>query len=643
MSVSERPAARLSSPSLGFVNRLGGSAPATAVLVGVVAVLVPAQGGYFSTSWGWASTALALVLAIWAIASGRSEVARLELAFAGLLSVLVAWMGLSIAWSSVPAASVLEVERALVPLSAAAAFLVLARRVDLEWLTIAFVLAISGVALYALTTRLFPDRLGAFDPFAAYRLSEPIGYWNGLGIFSVVGLLAALAVVTGAGRRSARATGAAATVVLATTLYFTYSRASWIALALALAVTVAVSARRLATVAATALLALPIGLAVLAASRSSALTHRESLLPDAVDQGRRLAMIVAVLALAAAALALLLDVALRRLAGHPRGTRALGIAGWAVVSLAIVALVVRFGSPVDMAERSWRSFEESPAPTGTNLNDRLLSFSGNGRVDLWRAAWRVTEDHPVLGAGAGSFERFWQARENRTFKARDAHNLYVETLAELGPFGLAALVGALALPLGAGVAARRTPLAAGLVGAYTAFLVHAGVDWDWELSGVTTTALLAGCLLLLCARTRVSRLVATSWRAVVIAAALLVSVAGTIGLIGNSALAQGRQDIAHARPARAIDEADRARRVMPWSPEPWLVRGEAQLLAGDRAAAAASFRRAIEIDAGDWRGWHDLAVATSGRARERALDRARALYPRSTEIQRTIEILRSGA
>ena len=45
---------------------------------------------------------------------------------------------------------------------------------------------------YGLLTRLFPERLGVFDPVAAYRLEEPLTYWNALGLFAAMGALLAL-------------------------------------------------------------------------------------------------------------------------------------------------------------------------------------------------------------------------------------------------------------------------------------------------------------------------------------------------------------------------------------------------------------------------------------------------------------------
>jgi O-antigen ligase/polysaccharide polymerase Wzy-like membrane protein len=639
----ETPALGGATTSATSLRTLWLVAPAAAVVVGITCGLAAAQGGYFSTSWGWASTLLLLTLGVWAIWSGRSEVGRPELAFVGLLAAFVCWIGLSTAWSTVPAASVLELERGLVPVACVAAFLVVAHRAHLELLTLALVLSVGGLGLYALTTRLFPDRLGAFDPFAVYRLSEPIGYWNGLGIFAVIGLLSALALGTGASRVAVRAAAGPTAVVLGTTLYFTYSRASWVALGLGLAATVALSPRRLATLVTAGVLGAPAGLAVLAASRSSALTHRESVLPYAVGEGQRLALAVLVLALLAAGLVMGLAVAERRVGPRPRLARALGIAGWASLPVALVIVVVAFGTPADIAQRTWNAFEKPPSESSTDLNQRLFSLSGNGRADLWRVGWEVAGDHPYLGAGAGTFERSWQARTDSSFKVRDAHSLYVETLAELGPVGLGLLVFALIVPFAAAFAARETRVVPALFGAYVAFLVHAGVDWDWELTAVTATGLLAGCLLLLAARTRSSRAFGTPLRTGVVVLAVAGSIAGIVGLLGNSALAHGRSAIDDGDAARAIEQADRARQLMPWSPDPWLVKGEAQLLDGDARGAVQSFRKAIDADPRDWRGWHDLAVASRGRDRARAIRRALALYPTSSEIQRTIAALRRAS
>ena len=74
----------------------------------------------------------------------------------------------------------------------------------------------------------------------------------------------------------------------------------------------------------------------------------------------------------------------------------------------------------------------------------------------------------------------------------DAHSLYLETLAEIGPVGLLLLLCALAVPIFAAVRARDHPLAAVGAASYAAYLVHAGVDWDWEMPAVTLAGLLCG-------------------------------------------------------------------------------------------------------------------------------------------------------
>src|SRR5258705_2449945 len=92
------------------------------VLVGGVAL---DNGGFDATSWGW-STLLPLVIVGAALVFGQARRPNgLVLAFLGLLAALTAWTWLSAAWSDDVTASVLDAERLLVFLSAAAAFLLL--------------------------------------------------------------------------------------------------------------------------------------------------------------------------------------------------------------------------------------------------------------------------------------------------------------------------------------------------------------------------------------------------------------------------------------------------------------------------------------------------------------------------------------
>jgi hypothetical protein len=246
----------------------------------------------------------------------------------------------------------------------------------------------------------------------------------------------------------------------------------------------------------------------------------------------------------------------------------------------------------------------------------LLSAGGHQREDYWPVALGAARDHPVGGAGAGTFWQLWLEEREEPFSARDAHGLYVETLGELGVVGLLLLLAALAAPLAAG---RRRPL---LVGAYATFLVHAGLDWDWELAGVATVGVLLGCALLLEGRERQAE---PRYPAAWAAGAAGLFLAACVTLVGAIVLDGAREALREGRPADAARAAERATSVQPWASEPWLVLAEARRSAGGDAAEAA--REGLERDGNDWRLWAALAQSSQGAERERALGRARSLNP----------------
>src|SRR5262249_14134674 len=113
------------------------------------------------------------------------------------------------------------------------------------------------------------------------------------------------------------------------------------------------------------------------------------------------------------------------------------------------------------------------------------------RPTYWQAAVADSRAHPLVGSGAGSFQVEWLPYNATSGSVLNAPNLYLETLAELGPLGLALLVGALLVPLGVAVRSRKHPAAVIGCGAYVVFLAHAAVDWDWQVPAVTVAALLS--------------------------------------------------------------------------------------------------------------------------------------------------------
>jgi O-antigen ligase len=121
---------------------------------------------------------------------------------------------------------------------------------------------------------------------------------------------------------------------------------------------------------------------------------------------------------------------------------------------------------------------------------------GEQRVSYWAVALHDSQAHPILGSGAGTFARYWHAERPLPVDVQDAHSLYLETLAETGPLGLLLIAVALGTPLLVAARNRGTPAVLGLAPAYVAFVVHAGIDWDWEMPVVTLAGLLCGAALL---------------------------------------------------------------------------------------------------------------------------------------------------
>lgn len=138
---------------------------------------------------------------------------------------------------------------------------------------------------------------------------------------------------------------------------------------------------------------------------------------------------------------------------------------------------------------------------------QAISFVGQNRPQYWHVAWKLYESNSLLGGGAGTFGNFWLHNRSNGEFVQDAHSLYIETLAELGPVGLVLLLLVCAAPLAA--MRRRGDLATGrrddvllatALGCYVTFLLHAAVDWDWEMPAVTILGLGCGAAALVGAR-----------------------------------------------------------------------------------------------------------------------------------------------
>src|SRR5204862_7649752 len=113
-----------------------------------------------------------------------------------------------------------------------------------------------------------------------------------------------------------------------------------------------------------------------------------------------------------------------------------------------------------------------------------------------------------------------------------------ETLAELGPVGLGLLALFFLVPFYA-VARHRIALSAGPFAAFAAYVAHATVDWDWELSVVSATAFLGAAIVVVAARRRERPVrLPTVPRTAVVALGVACFAGACVGWIGNETLSR---------------------------------------------------------------------------------------------------------
>jgi hypothetical protein len=583
------------------------------------------NGGSLATTWGWAALALAWAAGL-ALVLREGRVSRLELGWIGGLTALTAWTAASMLWTSSQTATALEVERTFVYLLAALAVAAVARSSAYRGLLWGAWAGSTIACVYALATRLFPERLGVTDPIAGYRLSDPIGYWNGLGLLTAVAIVLAAGLATLGRPRWTRTVAAASVPLLLPTLYFTFSRGAWLALAAALLAAFVFSERRLALASSLLLQALPAAAAIWLAYEARPLHETDAGLTAATHAGHTLAWRLLLLAVGAAALRLVYDGVARRVHVPARVRRGFAALLLAAVLAGVAGALIHYGGPSGAFHRAQRSIDSSNA-YGRDLNQRLFSLSSSGRLHQWHIALDEWQAHPLLGGGAGSFAGFWAAAGPNQPQLLDVHNLYLETLAELGPIGLAVLIATLLVPLAAAVRARRRSLVPIAAAGYVAWLVHVAYDWDWELPGVTIAAILCAGALVVAARRRSAVAPQAPARWALFALASVTGAAALFGLLGNRALARS----AHAVHARnfdaAVAAAADARRWAPWSSAPWAELAFIRHIQGDRSGERAAYRQAVVKDPRDWELWLGLLSVSHGAERTHALERLSVLNP----------------
>jgi hypothetical protein len=580
---------------------VAGRLATVAVPGSLVALVAWASGGYFPRTWGAVLLVEAIVIAAAALLSDRIEPDRRAFALIGSLVGLAAWQAMSGSWSVAPDAAPLEAERTLVYAgAAAAAFLTVPRRRAGDLL-----LGVLGGAAVATTGGLLEHVVAAGVPNG--RLEPPVGYANATGILATTTILLGLGLAATEPRWRA-ALGAGVAVPATAALYLSLSRGSLVVAALGLVVLLATS--RSTGVGRILLAGIPCAAALVVVRVGS--------FGDPDFSGGEAASLLVLGVVAVAAAAVLLRPPAIRLPRPPR-TAVVAVAALAAVGIVLVGV------------REVREVRAAPA-LQQGAPDRLLSTSTSSRGDYWGVALAMVGREPLLGEGAGSYERAWIRERPALLYAKDAHNGFLETLAELGPVGLALLVAALGIPLLAVRGAVGDATGRAALAAYVAVVLHVVLDWDLEIPAVTLCTVLLGVVLVRLAGSGASAELRGVARAAILASAAAIAVVATIAHAGNGALADAHEALDRGDAVAAHRAAERARRFMPWSAEPWRLLGEAELAAGRLSPARDRLRRAAAEDPGSRQTWLALAFATHGDERARALARVRALDPLSPEL-----------
>jgi hypothetical protein len=459
---------------------------AAVLLVGPAVLALPA-GGYGDEARILAG-ALAWLLAAAAVVAAPDPLPRARagrVALAGL-AVLAALTLLSALWAPIVAQAWADGQRVLLYLGVfVLALAVLSDDRVLSAVEPALVACAVFVTGYGLSERIVPWLVTLTrSPAAGGRLNAPLGYWNAAGAVAAVGLVLAAALAADPGRAlRTRASAAAAAPLLGAGIALSFSRGALLAAAVGSAVVLLVrstapQARSLAVAYAAAIVA-----GVVAASLHGVARYAGTAASrDA--QGAIAGVVIVVLALAAAGA----QVALARREGSGRlGAGTLPRRARAVVAGVATVAVIAAGVALVAGE----SGSSGQPQFGANAG-RLSSVQSN-RYAYWKVAARTFVHHPLAGVGASGFAVEWLQHRTIAEGAHDAHSLPLETAAELGLLGLAALF---TWAGGVAVAARRAARSlppgatAGLAGGLAAWTAHACIDWAWEMPADTLFGLI---------------------------------------------------------------------------------------------------------------------------------------------------------
>jgi hypothetical protein len=582
--------------------------------VGLIAVATAAlgfaQGGYsqqavaIATVVVWAAVGVGIVLGLWS----RTEIPRPALVSGFSLLGLLVLSAASMAWADDPGRSFDASIRVAGYLGLFTLVVVAAPRTGKRAWLIGLAVGLTVVCAAALGSRFVPtlfgnaDReLGAAIPNAAGRLSYPIGYWNGLAALLAIDAVLLTWLAAYARGRSARAVAAGLLPLPVLGFYLASSRGGLAAAAVGGAVLLMLARNRRALLAGALLGGAGGGLLVLVARTQDDFVAGVAG-ASATDQGGLMLLVTLVCVGLVLVGRYRLDPWLQGAHSARRPIWPLGL-GLVVVAGAVIALASRDNPQAGAGGASGQGVSAG----------HLTSSGSSGRYQYWTAALDAYVSHPVGGVGAGNFELYWNAHPQLALPLVNAHSLYLETLAELGPAGLGLVLALLAVPVVA--ASRRRSLGKPPVEQDAALAVlaagalSAALEWTWQIPAAFAPVIVAAGLLVSTGMETATddQVVRRQSRFALGVAALVVawiSVWGAaVSFAGQHELAASRSAAARGDLSQAADDARIAARLQPWSPEPPLQLALVDELGGDLGAARTAALDAVHSAPGDWRTW----------------------------------------
>lgn len=621
---------------------------------GLVAFFAFNSGGFYPGPPSYAAVVLCIALVLrLTVASNPFGGAGLGMALvAGALAVYALLTLLSEIWSHAPGQALVEYDRALLYLLAFVLFGTIVHTPErVRWTLRALALTIVVICACSLITRLLPHVWSTAPEVANRRLSFPLTYWNALGLLGGFGMASCLHLSSD--RHSPVATrslAAAAIPIVATTIYFTFSRGGIITTGIGVVVYALIARPKMLV--STLLSAAPAtAVALTFAYHANLLATPNPTTSAAVVQGRHVAIAVIASAVTAALvralLALVLDERMERLALPARRRRLVRRLGWSALGVGALVVVIALNGVI--AHEYQRFIRQASPGSSADLRTRLTDPGNNGRIDMWRVGWEQFQQAPVLGHGAGTFQNTWAKYRPTQDFVLDAHSLYVETLDELGVVGFVLLVGAIGAILVRTAARARGPersLYAATFAVMIMWALHTGVDWDWEMPVVTLPFFaLGGMMLSRPLRNAAERLPAGRRRAAqpYVRTAegiccLLLAVAPAYVWLSQRRLDQATAAFGQGNCRQATRSALSSISILGDRPEPYEVIAYCDIRRDIPDLAIGAIHKAISLDPANWNFRYDLAVmlASAGLDPVPAARKALSLDPREPLVQQAM-------